>query len=153
LADRLLRSFPDAGSRDVEVFATAVVTILMHYPLDVVEEVCDPYYGLPSKQNWVPTLFEIRKACDAVAIPRQRAAARQAQLEQQLRERGEEERRLLAAPRPTYEEIKADLAKHGIFIGRNGRVQDVLTPEMARQKLGLTQGQWDAIPNAPARKE
>ena len=30
---------------------------------------CDPRLGLPAKSKWLPTVFEIKEACDAVAKP------------------------------------------------------------------------------------
>jgi hypothetical protein len=49
------------------VFITAIITIMAHYPIAVVEEVVDPFHGLPSKLQFPPTPFDVRCACDAVA--------------------------------------------------------------------------------------
>jgi hypothetical protein len=57
-----------------EIFITAIVTILMHYPVKVVEEVVDPFFGLPSKLKYPPTPYDVRQACEEVATREYRIA-------------------------------------------------------------------------------
>jgi hypothetical protein len=49
------------------VFVSGAVRILSEYPPEVTSRVVDPKTGIPDKQNWLPTLHEIRKACEAEA--------------------------------------------------------------------------------------
>ena len=46
-------------------FAFGVAKVLSKYSIEVVEHICDPFTGIPSKQTWPPSIFEIIKACSA----------------------------------------------------------------------------------------
>jgi hypothetical protein len=74
LAKRLLGSCPPKEGGDPEIFITAIVSILMHYPVAVCEEVVDPFFGLPAKLKFPPTPYDVRQACDAIAGHRHRIA-------------------------------------------------------------------------------
>ena len=41
-----------------------MLLVFTDYPEEVVRHVCDPRGGLASKQNFLPTVYEIRQACD-----------------------------------------------------------------------------------------
>lgn len=41
-----------------------MVLVFTDYLEDVVRHVCSPREGLPSKQNFLPTIYEVRQACD-----------------------------------------------------------------------------------------
>ena len=45
------------------------MAVLTTYPELVVRFVCDPRGGLPSKSNFLPTIYEIRTACEAKLRP------------------------------------------------------------------------------------
>lgn len=51
-------------ANDPEVYVSAVIKVLSAYPLDVVQRVVDPLTGLPGQLNWLPTVREIREACE-----------------------------------------------------------------------------------------
>jgi hypothetical protein len=104
-----------------EMYAAALGSVLSEYPAEVIEFVTDPRTGLPSTQQWLPTIKEVHDACraymDRLAGPAHRAAA----LEKQLAERDEYEAKLRArANNPTQDEIedrlgrKIPLARPGI---------------------------------------
>jgi hypothetical protein len=142
-----LRCFRNAEAVDPKVFITGIVTILYHYPIEVVERVCDPFSGIPGKQNWPPTLFEVRSACDEIYLPMMKAADRQRAIDRQLEERRQIESRPRAAQ--TFEEFKAEMARRGVFIG--GRRPMIETAEMVKIKLGITEEQWKALPDLPKK--
>jgi hypothetical protein len=53
---------------DPEIYCAAIASILGDgYSLEVVEYVTDPRTGLPSTQKFLPTVAEVRSACDARA--------------------------------------------------------------------------------------
>jgi hypothetical protein len=62
-----------------------------------------------------------------------------------------EERKRLDPPmqnKPTYQEIKSDLARRGLFIGGKDRYHGAIeTSDSVQKKYGLSREQWDAIPN------
>jgi hypothetical protein len=42
----------------------AVAATLADYPPDVIEYVTDPRTGLPAKCKWLPSVAEVREACE-----------------------------------------------------------------------------------------
>ena len=60
----------------------AVTATMSRYPDDVVRSVTDPRSGLPSKSQFLPTIYEVRTACELAMKPRRDAEARR------LREQG-----------------------------------------------------------------
>ena len=73
-AKLLLGSFRTGDATDPEVYAGAVIAVLADYPDDVIELVVDPRSGLPSRMNWLPTIAEIKSACEDIHGPRRRMA-------------------------------------------------------------------------------
>jgi hypothetical protein len=63
---------------DPEIFTTAIVDVLRGYPEDIVRRVTAPRDGLPGKLKWLPTVAEVRDACEQQMEPRRREAARAA---------------------------------------------------------------------------
>jgi hypothetical protein len=49
---------------DPEVYAAATSAILSEYPQEVIDYITDPRTGLPSRSQWLPSVFEVRRACD-----------------------------------------------------------------------------------------
>jgi len=90
-ATLLFGYYPRNEANDPEIFIAGATAMLASYPEIVVERVCDPIRGLPSKNKFLPALAEIRTACelemtwhDAVerrAISRAHTAAVLAKLE------------------------------------------------------------------------
>lgn len=148
----MLRSFRGTEAADPATFITAIVTVLVKYPIDIARAAADPYSGIPGKQNWVPTPYEVRKFCDDIYLPRLRAAEREKRVQEQLAERDQIESQG-GLKRQTYEEAKAEMAQCGIFFDQAGRPKRLETEKTVRERLGITKEQWDAIPNAPPRIE
>lgn len=53
-----------AEASDPEIYAAATSSVLAEYPKEVVDYVTDPRTGLPSSSQWLPSVFEVRKACN-----------------------------------------------------------------------------------------
>jgi hypothetical protein len=138
----------DAG--DPEVFARAVVAVLMRYPPDVVGQVTEPATGLPSRLKWLPSIAEIVEACDVAMAPI---------LRRRERERLEEERRRAlpgpTQPKPTKEELAAKYP--WLFPNKDAppgqRARGFRPLAEIAAEAGLTQEQIDALPNAPGRSK
>src|SRR5260370_1162158 len=60
----LVGCFRKSDAADPEVYAAAVVAVLVRWPVDVITSVTEPATGLPSKLNWLPSIAEITKACE-----------------------------------------------------------------------------------------
>ena len=62
---------------DPETYFAAVVAVLTGYPTLIAQAVCDPRGGIPSKSQFLPTIYEIWSACEARIRPLIDAEARQ----------------------------------------------------------------------------
>src|SRR5579859_6088591 len=83
----LLGCYRKADCADPEVFATAAVAVLSHYPADVVLQVTDPHSGIAARSKWVPTISELREACDIVNNVAKRREEADARVKAQFSER------------------------------------------------------------------
>lgn len=91
-ARRLFGSFRKGEANDPETYVAAVLTVLMDYPDAIVNEVCHPGRGLPSRCDFLPTMKELKDACEGEATCVERFAA--------LARLGPVQRRLPAPPQP-----------------------------------------------------
>ncbi len=65
----LLGSYRKGDAADPEVYARSVVAVLMQYPEGVVTRVTDPRGGLPGTSTFLPSVAEVRAACEAEMHP------------------------------------------------------------------------------------
>lgn len=138
--------YPPPDVTDPRVLLSGAVAICAQYPIEVVRGVCDPVAGIPATNKFAPNLAELRIALDVLDAPRKRRQERELLEREQLSER----RQIAIAdqrPRKTYEQLQAELAAAGIFIGKKNN-EPVKVDEFC-QKHGLSKEQWDAIPDAP----
>jgi hypothetical protein len=91
-ARRLFGSFRKGDANDPETYVAAVLTVLMDYPDGIVNEVCHPARGLAARCDFLPTMKEIKAACEAEAARCDRLAA--------LSRLAQTQRRLPAPPSP-----------------------------------------------------
>jgi hypothetical protein len=98
------------GNVDGEVFMRALVAVFERYSQQIVDAVTNPVDGLPASLQWIPTIAEVKAACDAraeryrkaVEIENRRAAQiaeRNAPVSESARERA------LAYARETVEKL------------------------------------------------
>jgi hypothetical protein len=132
---------------DPEMFLTGISAVLSKYPKWVIDKVTHPADGLPGRLKFPPQPSEVRDACEAEMEPVRRQA------EREHRERACQES--LPPPvdrtgRKTYEQIQAEFAAVGIFIG-GARALPKETAATVKAKLGLTDEQWNAIPDRTNR--
>lgn len=133
-----------------DTYIAAAVALLTRYPNHVIVAVTDPVTGIPSKMKWLPTLADIKEACDAL-MPSAEIAKMQKQAREQIAER---ETLALADGRPkkTYQQIVEETRAMGIPIGRDGGktpTGDTLADFFT--KYGVSPEQWESIPDAPRR--
>lgn len=95
---------------DPDTYLRALTALLGSYPSDVVQAVVDPRSGLPSRLKWLPTIAEVKEACEREMAPIYR--------EREFQKQREEMARMLPAPssgeRPSLDELRA---KHGAHWG------------------------------------
>lgn len=66
----------------------AIVAVLSEYPPAIMETVCDPRSGLPSRVNWLPTVAEVKSACNTEAARLERVQRYSAMRKEPLRIQG-----------------------------------------------------------------
>lgn len=113
-AQLLLGCYRPGDANDPEIYAAGIVDILRSYPEDVVRRVTAPRTGLPGRLKWLPTIAEVRQACEAEMAPQRREAERNRRITSADR--------LLAAPergpRKTYDELVAECERRGGMVPR-----------------------------------
>lgn len=53
-----------AEASDPEIYAAATSAVLSEYSQEIIDYVTDPRTGLPSNSQWLPSVYEVRKACN-----------------------------------------------------------------------------------------
>lgn len=138
---------------DPETFIDAAAAILADYPTDVIVLVTDPRSGLAGKLKWPAQPSEVKDACEYFYAPRRQAAEWDKRSLEQLAERAA----LESLPPKTdtwYHEFKADMAARGMPVdAKKEFTVDMAAAERDRFKAkhNLTDAEWDAIPNSPAK--
>jgi len=112
-AKLLLGCYRTGDANDPETYVAAIAVTLARYPEEIITAVTHPVTGLPSQKNWLPTIKEVRDACQELQERLQAQIERERRIKEQLAARRQEE---LAAPRPTIAELKA---KYGDDWGLN----------------------------------
>jgi hypothetical protein len=74
----LLGCYRRGEAEEPEIYSAAVASVLASYPQQVAYRVTDPRSGLPGRSQWLPTVAEVRAACEAEMALARDAAAREA---------------------------------------------------------------------------
>jgi hypothetical protein len=69
MATRLFGCYRASDANDPRTYIAAATATLACYPEPIVRLVCDPVSGLPSQDKWLPSIAEIRVACDRLMAP------------------------------------------------------------------------------------
>lgn len=67
LAPVLLGCYRTGDANDPQVYVAAIIAVLSDYAPEVQRLVCDPRAGLPSRASWLPTVAEVKSACNTEA--------------------------------------------------------------------------------------
>lgn len=149
----LLGCYRRGDAADPDTYAAAIAVVLASYQPHIVAAVVDPVKGLPSRSQFLPTVKEVRDACEELYRADVWRRERPDRIERQLRERQNYQREE-AERRLTYAELQARCAQDGLMIGRLDKAC-LTTPEAkaaaARQfkdQFDVSEEVWNAIPNA-----
>ena len=77
----LLGSYRSGSAEDPGMYCAALVAVMTCYPDSVVVRVTDPRTGLPSSSTWLPSVAELRQACEREMQPVRDSARRAANAE------------------------------------------------------------------------
>lgn len=112
---------------DPETYSAALAAVLAEYPPDIVRRVTDPRTGLPSRQQWLPTIKEVHDACDELDQRERRFAEAAKREREQLEARQRDAEK--AKAKPTYDDLKA---KYGPNWGLSGQEDEDQRKRKAR---------------------
>lgn len=147
LVSRLLGGYPSLSLHDPETYIASVTSLLCGFSWWVGERAIEK---VSTESKFVPSKAEIAESCKYFAPSRQIVESKPLSVmieEATAAARLEKERRLLAPPKQTMEELRAEMAARGVHM--RGPVAHKETAASVMAKTGLTQEQWDAIPDAP----
>lgn len=147
LAGRLFRCYRVGEASDPETFVAMATATLCDYPEMIVRRVC---YGVPRQSKWLPSIAELRQACETAMRPLREA------------DRSEAERRrtraILAAPegprvsRAKWDALSADLPTRTVSEASPDRRLAAALAEWAAQPPTLSEEALRACGLAPPPK-
>src|SRR5262245_15071896 len=108
----LLGCFRKGDANDPKIYTRAIVAVLSDYPEEVIKRVVDPRTGIPSRQDFMPTIKELKDACDEIYGPMLRMQEWDRRTIMQV----QQARRLAGPPVPHSPEVQGMLARQGISI-------------------------------------
>lgn len=100
----------------------AITAVLSRYPEEVMTAVTHPVTGLPSKKGWLPTVREVREACEDAWEPIREHELRLKRMKEQFEAREREDR----GEKPTLEQLQA---KYGKDWGIKAAERPIKTPD------------------------
>lgn len=100
----LLGCYRKDDATNPEIYSAAIGAVFEDFSDEVVEYVTDPRTGLASKCQWLPTVKEVKDACQEAADRIADEIRRKRDLEQQMRERAKFEAEQAAKRNRTPEE-------------------------------------------------
>jgi hypothetical protein len=107
----LLGSYRKGEADDPDTYVTAIAAVLTLYDPAIVARVTDPRTGIAGRVKWLPTVHEVRAACEEEAAFAHRMRQREAAIEKQLADRRAADAAERNRPaRVTLEDLRA---KHG----------------------------------------
>lgn len=89
-------------AEDAPVYARALIALLKTYPENAVRSVTDPRSGLPTKIKFLPTIYEVKEACEAQIAPLLAAEARRRRMDEAETDRPAEISEAAAARRKAF---------------------------------------------------
>jgi len=115
-ATLLTGCYRKGDAEDPEIYSIALISVLSNYPEDVVRLVTDPRTGIAGQSQWLPTIAEVRHACENAMMPRRLAEEREQRLWASRRVLYEVDPEITdRSKRPTFEELRTkypDLIGH-----------------------------------------
>jgi hypothetical protein len=63
-AEILFGCYRKSDANDPKIYLTAALAIMLEYPKNVIDYITDPVRGLPATKYFLPSIAEIREACE-----------------------------------------------------------------------------------------
>jgi hypothetical protein len=152
LVKRMMGCYPSLSLHDPEVYITELVKVLTRYPLDVGEKAIEK--AKFESPKFVPTVPEVGKACEAF-VKSQRELTYTQRWEEESRRQLREREAAEAATEPiehrrrVADRFRNELRAAGFRIGAEREYDPRFTVAAVKEKFGITDEQWNALPDAP----
>lgn len=148
---RMITGYPNGGAAAGASYIGTIASLLCQYPRMVATECADPLRGVARTTKFLPTVAEVVAWCE----PHTDRMGRTVDYDERSLRQLQERRELIAraqAETPEYrkavvDRIMGELAKHGLT--KDKLLAHGETPATVRAKHGISQEQWDTMPNAP----
>lgn len=100
----LLGCYRTGEANDPQTYVAAITAVLSRYPVDVITAVTHPVTGLPIEVKWLPSVLEVREACERAMLPIRSQVAREKRIAEQIETRRREDE--ARAERPSFNDLK-----------------------------------------------
>ncbi len=143
---KMVDAYPNGRASITDSYIGSMANLLCQYPRLIALQCTDPARGVPRKTKFIPTIADVVEWCEPLTADMHKTVAHEDAIAVQLAEREEWERGPAERPKQTIEELRAEMRARGLNMG--GPKGHTETPETVRAKLGLSQEEWDALPDA-----
>lgn len=145
---KLLTAYPNGGAQAGKSYIGTIASVLLQYPRSIALRCAHPVNGVPRKSEFMPTVATVVAWCEAEAQAMWNVVANERREEAQLRDRQEQE--ALSDYNPdVLDRVRKAMRKAGMPIMGDKRNEAAYSVAAAKEKLGLSDAQWNAIPDAP----
>ena len=142
----MLSCYRKDEAHNPEVYSSAVSAVLADgYSRDIVDFVTDPRTGLPSRNKFLPSVAEVREACEMLMGPRRQYEDKLKRRAEQLDAR-DEWNKPRTGPRKTADEILKSFEEVGFEFG-SSKKRIKVSPEEFQQRYGISQQDFNELPS------
>ena len=143
-------AYPNARKNVSNSYIGTLAALLLTYPKSIAMRCVDPINGVARTTKFLPTVADIVAWCERPKDTMEHIVDFDARSEQQFRERDEFDRRereeSVIRRREVVDRIRREMAAAGMPL--DGDRDHGETPAKVQAKLGLTDEQWAALPDA-----
>jgi hypothetical protein len=145
----MLSCYRKDETHNPEVYSSAVSAVLADgYSREIVDYVTDPRTGLPSRNKFLPSVAEVREACEMLTEPRRQHEDKLKRRAEQLDAR-DEWLKPPTGPRKTAAEILRMFEEGGFKFGSQKK-RITVSPEEFMQRYGISRAEFDALGTSKA---
>jgi len=131
---------------DANAYLEQVGRITQNYSDEIIIAVTSPETGMQARLEWFPKLVDWKRACEDESARRAAKEARKQAIASQIIE--DEDR----SNRPTYDELIQRCIRAGLPMRGKNKEFDPTEAERLKANYGLSDADWDAIPNRPTQR-
>lgn len=153
LVGRMLDANPYAAKTASKSYIGTIASLLCQYPRSIAIPCADPVKGVMRESEFLPSVAKVVSWCEERVGVMRSVVDYDDRTKQQLADRAREER-LTAEESPEHradvvQRIRDQMAAAGMPIMGDAKRHHGETIETVCKRYGLSQADWDAIPDAP----